>query len=80
MSAEVYEKYVSSNLYFEIDFSHAVMLQCWKEGPLERPTFTELVKMLGDMLQDESDYLDLSTYGKHIYESAEPTSFDEEKV
>ena len=56
------------------------MLQCWKEGPFERPTFTELVKMLGDMLHDESDYLDLSTYGEHIYESAELTSFDEEKV
>lgn len=67
-------------IYLEIDFSYAVILQCWKEGPDERPTFTELVKMLGDMLQDESDYLDLSAYEEHIYECTELTSFDEEKV
>ena len=74
------KKYILQLIYFETDFSHSVMLQCWKKGPDEHPTFTELVKMLGDMLQDESDYLDLSAYEEHIYECTELTSFDEEKV
>lgn len=31
--------------------SYQTMLDCWQGEPLERPTFTELVERLGDLLQ-----------------------------
>ena len=56
------------------------MMQCWNEKPDDRPSFTDLAKRLGNMLQDESDYLDLSTFEEHIYSTAELATFDDEKV
>ncbi|KAJ8413190.1 hypothetical protein AAFF_G00091860 [Aldrovandia affinis] len=42
------------------------MLSCWKTKPLERPTFTDLVGTLGDLLQqrvqqDGKDYIPVNT-------------------
>lgn len=30
---------------------YSTMLACWEAGPSDRPTFTDLVEMLGDLLQ-----------------------------
>ncbi|XP_036376880.1 vascular endothelial growth factor receptor 1 isoform X2 [Megalops cyprinoides] len=46
---------------------YSTMLSCWKTNPAERPTFTELVGTLGDLLQqrvqqDGKDYIPLNTF------------------
>lgn len=38
---------------------YALMMRCWRENPVERPQFAELVKIIEDMLALELDYLDL---------------------
>lgn len=35
-----------------ISCSHDIMLECWRASPATRPSFLELGKRLGDMLQD----------------------------
>ncbi|XP_048388559.1 vascular endothelial growth factor receptor 1 isoform X1 [Stegostoma tigrinum] len=45
---------------------YQILLDCWYVDPKERPTFTELVQRLGDLLQanaqqDGKDYIPLST-------------------
>lgn len=32
-------------------YSYSTMLACWEASPTDRPTFTNLVEMLGDLLQ-----------------------------
>jgi len=39
------------------------MLRCWSMDPMERPTFSELVRMMSETLENFSDYLDLCTFG-----------------
>ncbi|MGH0185280.1 UNVERIFIED_CONTAM: hypothetical protein FKN15_017656 [Acipenser sinensis] len=51
----------------ELDIkSYKTMLSCWESDPKERPTFSELVERLGDLLQanvqqDGKDYIPLNT-------------------
>jgi len=39
------------------------MLRCWSMDPMERPTFSELVRMMSETLENFSDYLDVCTFG-----------------
>ena len=39
------------------------MLNCWKQEPEERPTFTDLAATISSTLSYMSDYLDISTFG-----------------
>uniref|UniRef100_M4A5T9 receptor protein-tyrosine kinase n=1 Tax=Xiphophorus maculatus TaxID=8083 RepID=M4A5T9_XIPMA len=47
---------------------YSTMLACWEANPSERPTFTDLVEILGDLLQarvqeqDGKDYIPLGTF------------------
>uniref|UniRef100_A0A3B3VYZ9 receptor protein-tyrosine kinase n=1 Tax=Poecilia latipinna TaxID=48699 RepID=A0A3B3VYZ9_9TELE len=47
---------------------YSTMLACWEANPSERPTFTNLVEILGDLLQarvqeqDGKDYIPLGTF------------------
>lgn len=34
-------------------YSYGTMLACWEASPSDRPTFTNLVETLGDLLQAE---------------------------
>lgn len=42
---------LSDAVLFSLDFRYQTMLDCWQGKPQERPTFTELVERLGDLLQ-----------------------------
>eukprot|EP00066_Takifugu_rubripes_P016916 XP_011606182.1 PREDICTED: vascular endothelial growth factor receptor 1 isoform X1 [Takifugu rubripes] len=53
---------------------YSTMLACWEPSPSDRPTFTDLVEMLGDLLQarvqqDGKDYIPLGSYadGKTLH-------------
>ncbi|KAM9436218.1 vascular endothelial growth factor receptor 1 isoform 2-T2 [Clarias gariepinus] len=46
---------------------YSTMLMCWEKNPADRPTFTELVGMLGDLLQarvqqDGKDYIPVNMF------------------
>ncbi|XP_069007813.1 vascular endothelial growth factor receptor 1 isoform X3 [Embiotoca jacksoni] len=47
---------------------YSTMLACWEDSPADRPTFTNLVETLGDLLQasvqqqDGKDYIPLGTF------------------
>ena len=36
------------------------MMDCWKDGPDERPTFTQLISIMEEMMTTDTPYYDLS--------------------
>ena len=40
--------------------SYNLMVKCWMDDPVDRPTFTEIVKNMEHMLENISGYLQLS--------------------
>ena len=40
------------------------MLKCWHGDPEERPTFSELVRLMSQTLESLAGYMDVSTFGK----------------
>ena len=40
------------------------MFRCWHTDPEERQTFSELVRIMSQMLLTMADYLDVSTFGE----------------
>ncbi|XP_064413025.1 vascular endothelial growth factor receptor 1 [Latimeria chalumnae] len=61
---------------------YQTMLDCWQTDPKDRPTFSELVKQLGDLLQesvqqDGKDYIPLNTIStSNNFGCPSPTSPD----
>lgn len=43
-------QFVFNSVFFVL-LRYQTMLDCWQGQPQERPTFTELVERLGDLLQ-----------------------------
>ena len=39
------------------------MLECWKENPDERPTFSQLVVTISSQLEGLAGYLDVGMFG-----------------
>ncbi|XP_039601441.1 vascular endothelial growth factor receptor 1 isoform X2 [Polypterus senegalus] len=63
---------------------YKIMLACWENDPKERPTFSELVKQLGDLLQanvqqDGKDYIPLNTILKPMHTTGGTNSFSSER-
>ena len=46
---------------FETSCSYEAIIQCWKEHPDKRPTFSELVHTISGLLTGIANYLDFST-------------------
>lgn len=44
-----------------------IIFYCWDKEPQERPTFTELVRMLDGLLITEVDYIELDRFPQHFY-------------
>ena len=44
---------------FVLYFSFAEMRKCWLNNPDDRPTFSELVSIMGSMLTAVSDYTEV---------------------
>jgi len=44
-----------------------IMYYCWDQDPAERPTFTELVTLLEQLLLTETDYIQLDRFPDHSY-------------
>nr|XP_047145200.1 fibroblast growth factor receptor 4-like isoform X1 [Hydra vulgaris] len=44
-----------------------VMLHCWNQDPLQRPTFTELREFFDQILSDGSFYVDMNINEKNVY-------------
>lgn len=44
-----------------------VMFYCWEKDPDQRPTFTELVELLEQLLTSENDYIQLEHFPDHSY-------------
>ena len=43
-----------------------MMLNCWNHSPDLRPSFSQLVIQLEELLQSSQEYLDISTQVEHI--------------
>lgn len=43
------------------------MYYCWAKDAQDRPTFTELVKLLDKLLLTEMDYIELEHFPDHNY-------------
>lgn len=57
----------TSNVYFLVYFSYDIMLHCWNQSPLQRPTFTELREQLEKIMTDSSHYLSLDINEENTY-------------
>ncbi|XP_023173595.1 tyrosine kinase receptor Cad96Ca [Drosophila hydei] len=44
-----------------------IMYYCWSQDVHERPTFTEIIKMLDKLLHTEMDYIELERFPDHNY-------------
>ena len=53
------------NVYFFLYFRYQIMLDCWKEQPQHRPTFTDLRQQFDTMITKQEDtsqiYIELDT-------------------
>ena len=45
---------------FCLSFSYALMTDCWKQNPDERPSFKELVEMLENLMLQDVEYFDFN--------------------
>ena len=52
------EKHIVRVLGFSLFLRYQIMLKCWQESPMQRPTFEELVKEFDAMLVSPSDKVD----------------------
>lgn len=52
---------------------YKVMMDCWKDEPTQRPSFTEMVDFLGDLLEDgeRDNYLDLSNQFSKLHTNSD---------
>ena len=46
-------------ILFSIFYSYEMMIECWKESPESRPSFTQLRDSLEAIMQKDNPYLDL---------------------
>ena len=69
---------ISSHLH-DFFLRYQLMLDCWKEEPNERPTFENTTRLLEEMMQEDTPYLDFESLdeSKEYYCSLEKPSDDE---
>ena len=77
-STLVYYKGLLAHLYDSF-LRYQLMSECWKEEPNERPTFENTTRLLEEMMQEDTPYLDFESLdeSKEYYCSPEKLSDDE---
>ena len=55
-------QYNYATIHYYLTNRYDVMAECWSEARGERPNFTSLVDTLSNILERESDYLQLTDY------------------
>ena len=62
--------------------SFEIMLDCWKENPAERPTFTNLRSIFDAMLQQDNPYIQFDNINTHkpYYDTSMSLSTDDDKT
>ena len=62
-----------TNFKFFIHNRYELMTDCWKEEPLSRPSFFQLIEKLEVMMQRDAPYLDLNKHNEdHPYYNMPP--------
>ena len=49
-----------------------IMFYCWEKDANQRPTFSDLVELLVQMLLSETDYIQLENFPDHSYYNMPP--------
>ena len=61
------EKHIVRVLGFSCFLRYQIMLKCWQESPMQRPTFEELVKEFDAMLVSLPDKVDSTRRLEEVY-------------
>ncbi|XP_074603538.1 tyrosine kinase receptor Cad96Ca [Brevipalpus obovatus] len=57
-----------------------IMFYCWSEKADERPKFTELMRMLDQLISSDNDYIELDRFPDHYYYNVIITDLSGEKL
>ncbi len=57
-----------------------VMYYCWNQDPVDRPSFSELVKILANLIEESEDYIRLDLFPEHCYYNLVEGDLEAEKV
>ena len=60
-------KNIKISLTFDYVIRYDVMLHCWNEDPLQRPTFTELRDHLEEIMSQGCHYMSFDIDEKNVY-------------
>ncbi|XP_041372763.1 fibroblast growth factor receptor 3-like [Gigantopelta aegis] len=61
------------------DQIYKIMTDCWSSAPDQRPTFSQLVKTVEELLEQEAEYIQLEDYEEGIYDVIDPNDVDIEE-
>jgi fibroblast growth factor receptor 1 len=51
---------------------YQLMCHCWEFSPLDRPSFSDIVRHIEHLLEKQSDYIQLEAYDEGVYSVLDP--------